>query len=382
MNRVQRDHFARETARLLIGDRQDFLPGRQQAQLDLLGHQRLLALFGSRLENNPELRGQLSIADLKRIRHATSELVAEHCRAREVLENALEQLSGFEPLLFKGLAAAEGWPGSATRPPGDIDLLVSPERHTEAVSRLQSAGWTVLPTVHSHLDEATAARYGFATMLQHPRWPVALDLHRQLVDKTEPFTIDFQEFGAESTSRGLGEGVTARVPSPGRHLAFMALHAVRYGVFRWMNFLDIFFWVARMSIKDNIDIFEFSRTNSILRPVRVAFLAAEALFGRMLCPVEMSEATNEERAAASRRGPWILARGHMDGWLALRRLHAKLDLLSSRQQRRDYSRAVLFPEPELIGRSGRKPHPMHYLIFRIRAAMRLLRSFRRFSKDS
>lgn len=383
MNRRKLHELAVTAGKLLFsGVPPELDPAEQQALIDLIDHHQLLPLLHWRLSRNSDLKSRFVASDMNRMRQASHRIVAEQVRNRSVLAQALELLAEFDPILFKGLAAAEQWPDTALRPPGDIDLLVSPEAFSDAATALESNGWVRLPTVHSELDGEVAARYGFAAMYRHPSWSLAVDLHRSIIDDTEPFGMDAESLRKASCMVELQGGITARTPSPGHHVALMALHSVRQGLFRWVHFLDLAYWRGAMSDKNNIVISEYARTNAVIRPVRVAFLAAETLLSTPLYPDALGRPTAGDLRAARRRGPDVLANGRFFAPDGLRRVHALLDLLPSCRQRTRYTQKVLLPDRELVGRSGTIPHGMHYLIHRSRAMIRMLQSFMRSEKDS
>jgi hypothetical protein len=89
------------------------------------------------------------------------------------LRAAIEPLTaaGFEPLVFKGPALATRYPDPGLRPMDDIDVLLPPEQHQEAVAALLAAGWRTV--------ERDRALYD--TFLSHERAPdLPLELHQDL----------------------------------------------------------------------------------------------------------------------------------------------------------------------------------------------------------
>lgn len=88
---------------------------------------------------------------------------------------AVEPLTavGFEPVIFKGPALAARYPDPGLRPMDDIDVVLAPDEHDEAVVALRGAGWQAVDRndAHEHYD----------TVLYHPGVPdLALELHRGL----------------------------------------------------------------------------------------------------------------------------------------------------------------------------------------------------------
>lgn len=59
-----------------------------------------------------------------------------------------KMLAGIPFTTFKGYASAYYYPKPIYRPMGDVDFIVDPERYTEAIERLVSAGWQKDSTEH------------------------------------------------------------------------------------------------------------------------------------------------------------------------------------------------------------------------------------------
>lgn len=105
---------------------------------------------------------------------------AARCRAHAVMvlaragPLALQPLAdaGLEVLTFKGAALAERYPAPGLRPMDDVDLVLPPAQHGEAMRVLAEAGWRVArPAGGPHYDE----------LLVHPELPgLPLELHRAL----------------------------------------------------------------------------------------------------------------------------------------------------------------------------------------------------------
>jgi hypothetical protein len=79
---------------------------------------------------------------------------------------------GLEPVIFKGPALSARYPAPGLRPMGDIDVILPPADHHEALATLRSSGWRVVRTSdHLHYD----------TILGHPEVPgLDLELHHEL----------------------------------------------------------------------------------------------------------------------------------------------------------------------------------------------------------
>jgi hypothetical protein len=370
MNRADLERWSRIAANLLDGQP---IPGTERrehgAVLKLLQHHRLLPLARHQLRRTQAL--QTIDRDWQdRMASETHATAARHRRALEVLGEALRLLEGLGPVLFKGLAAGRHWPDPSLRDPGDIDMIVPPERHREAAERLLGAGWREMPTVHGGLEEEVAARYGFARMLRHPRWPVAVDLHRWLVDWTEPFPLSGREIMATARPEALSAGVEPLVAEPARHWALLALHAVRHGSFRLHAFQDLRLAGAELSPEDNIAIYEYSKRERILRPVQVSYLAGRQLHGGSFPDLALGEPDAGTCRAAKRRTPAVLAHGHLSPRGGPRRLAALLDLMEGTRDRLRYLRRLALPPREITP----APTAAGFLRHRLRSLKRLLRS--------
>jgi len=109
---------------------------------------------------------------------------AQRCKAQALLVRPrvrsllLEPLAaaGVQPLVIKGAAVAERYPGPGLRPMDDVDLLVPPEMHRDAAEALRRAGWE------------TTRRQGplYSLGLSHPGMPgLPVDLHKELAVRAD-----------------------------------------------------------------------------------------------------------------------------------------------------------------------------------------------------
>jgi hypothetical protein len=93
--------------------------------------------------------------------------------------------AGLEPMIFKGPAVAARYPAAGLRPMDDIDVLLPAHQHDQAVALLETAGWEVYRSEHSHV---------YDTVLLHPGVPdLPLELHRGLSswrDRSNNLTVD------------------------------------------------------------------------------------------------------------------------------------------------------------------------------------------------
>jgi hypothetical protein len=102
------------------------------------------------------------------------------CRAHAVLvlpriaDALLQPLAdaGLEPLVMKGGALAERYPGPGLRPMDDIDIYLPPADHPAALATLRAAGWLQVPPLPGGHHEV---------LLSHPELPGSpLELHHDL----------------------------------------------------------------------------------------------------------------------------------------------------------------------------------------------------------
>jgi hypothetical protein len=87
---------------------------------------------------------------------------------------------GLEPLVFKGPAVARRYPEPGLRPMDDIDVLLPPACHHDALAALQRAGWSIARPAGPDL---------YDTVLSHPEVPsLFLELHYGLERRSERVT--------------------------------------------------------------------------------------------------------------------------------------------------------------------------------------------------
>jgi hypothetical protein len=109
---------------------------------------------------------------------------ASRCRAQALLvfprlgDHLLGPLAeaGLPALVFKGAALAGRYPAPGLRPMDDVDLMLPPEQHREAMRLLTERGWHVLVQQGEHTE----------VQLVHPQLPgLPVELHEQLAAKAE-----------------------------------------------------------------------------------------------------------------------------------------------------------------------------------------------------
>ncbi|MFH0882414.1 MAG: nucleotidyltransferase family protein [bacterium] len=379
---VNLDQFARRVAKMLSSREPPSLGVHPRQILSLCSHHGVLPLLGYRFRQHFGDLAGLADEHRERIEQSERETLVRYTLARGALNDALVILKPFRPVLFKGIAAAGAWPLRSLRDPGDLDLLVAQEAFPAAKAALLNASWTEQPTVHGHLNDVVSAKYGFARVFRHPSRPVTVDLHREPVDRTEPFRVDPVHLLATAVLTEVANGVVVAVPGPVEHLCLLALHAVRHGTFRLQGFVDVFMWLERHknAIRD-IEITKYIRDNRIFRAVSVALLITQNLFEDLPLEVRGFDQDPVVRFAAARRKPGVLVRSHLTARGGVRRLIALIDLIDSPVLALRYVFRLVFPAPEIMGLpSGNRIFA--YLRQRIKTFLHLLPSFERLEKDS
>lgn len=138
------------------------------------------------------------------------------------LEGILDLLAGhaIDALLLKGAAmAVRYYPSPATRPLGDLDLLVRHRDAARAAGVLARAGW--IPTRKAPVDELTSFAHGIAMR----RGPASLDLHWNALwaKRTPDADLPFWEAAEPVDFRG--RRVLALTPSD--ELVHACMHGAR-----------------------------------------------------------------------------------------------------------------------------------------------------------
>jgi hypothetical protein len=202
-------------ARLLAGSwRSEPPPATNFDPEDLVGVRPFVLASGSgplawwRIRIDPRLAGAPESAPLRdAFRHAVIDAAVRERRIAEVVSRL--RSAGIEPMLFKGRAAATAYAEPATRPGGDIDLLLLPQDAAQAAGLLEEeVRLLVVDVDHEHLAP--------------PEERVAL-------------------FRRRSEVRIADARVT--VPSSEDHLRLSCLHALSHGVARPVWLCDIAAWV-------------------------------------------------------------------------------------------------------------------------------------------
>jgi hypothetical protein len=148
---------------------------------------------------------------------------------RAALERALETLArtGVSAMLLKGAALVETvYPDPAHREMLDIDLLVAPERVSDATDALRKIGFDSVSEAMSEPVQArsvTTARHHDEALVNRDQL-VAIELHRHIAIEGEEWASGLSDFW----ERALTNPVTGHlVPAPEDLLIHLCLHFTR-----------------------------------------------------------------------------------------------------------------------------------------------------------
>ncbi len=116
--------------------------------------------------------------------------------------------AGIEPILIKGWAIARAYPETGLRPPGDIDLCISPEQHAAAKAILNTAEYQQywIDLEHEEVDKLNERSF------------------RELYDKSELVRL---------------ENAEVRVLSAEDHLRILCFHLLKHGAWRPLWLCDV-----------------------------------------------------------------------------------------------------------------------------------------------
>lgn len=137
-------------------------------------------------------------------------------------------------ILLKGAALAEAVYGSvADRPMGDADLLVPPDRITDAWEAARRLGWV---WDAERFPRSHYARHHHLPPLVDGRYPQArLELHSALAAKGHPFALAYDEALEASREATVG-GVPSRVLDDRHQVVHLCVH------FAWSHMLSFGAW--------------------------------------------------------------------------------------------------------------------------------------------
>ena len=133
--------------------------------------------------------------------------------------------AGIESILIKGPSVSRWlYDEAESRPYGDVDLLVPPERFSDAERVAASLGFRHLK-VGDHLEEVSRHRSCFREMDG-----VCVELHRGFVGVGVADREFWNELAQQTVPLALGVmGVTARIPGVPARALLVALHAASHG---------------------------------------------------------------------------------------------------------------------------------------------------------
>jgi hypothetical protein len=225
-------------------------------------------------------------------RHAVLDAAVRERRIAGIAERLAS--AGVEAVLFKGRAAAMAYALPATRPGGDIDLLVSP-RDLGLATRLLSdeIRWLVVDLTHDHVSRPADRRGLF-----------------------------------ERCIHVILAGALVAVPSPEDHLRLLCVHALAHGAARPVWLCDVAAWVE--SRDERFDWSVALGDDPLTRDrVRVAMALAHRLLGMSIegTPIQDDARLPRWVPAAALRG-WANPRTAIpmvawsDRWGTLARLEA------------------------------------------------------------
>jgi Uncharacterised nucleotidyltransferase len=156
--------------------------------------------------------------------------------------------AGLEPVVMKGPAVARRYPAPGLRPMDDLDLLLPPEQHADALAALTRSDWTI---------SRPRKRDLYDTQLRHPHVPsMPLELHYGLEgwhersNRLDPvrlwqLRVPFDCLGTPAYTLPLAEEIVALAAHAGKpyhgfdrliwlaDLAMLIGHAQEHGGFDW-----------------------------------------------------------------------------------------------------------------------------------------------------
>lgn len=159
---------------------------------------------------------------------------------RTVESIALLRSAGIEVALLKGAALATTLYGSfAARPMNDVDLLVHPDRASEAKQLMRQSGWERDPELPD--DQAYATHHHMAPMIDSLGSRSRLEIHRTLLPVGHPFALPIADLWAGMQPASLA-GHRVAVLGPTYHALHIAIHfawshTMREGA--WNAFRDL-----------------------------------------------------------------------------------------------------------------------------------------------
>ncbi len=369
LSAAERNRLVRNAARLLTGHPPpDALTLPPDVLADLLLHHRLGAAAAERVRRSVAWQTALGASAVARLQATVVPAQARRRLVVDALADLFHLVDSSDVTLFKGLLLGELYPKPWLRNPGDIDLIAQPERFDTISDLLRSGAWEQQATVHWKRGQAVQKRFGFAEVWKHPHSPVTVDLHRDVVDRTEPVRPLTGDILARRVQTTLSEGISLYAPHPEDHLILAALHSVRHGFFRLDWLLDLYFackvWRGAL---DSAHFRNRCRRWGVLRAVRVGLELSRLVFGGEWHPLESYPMDRWTRWALDRRTTAVIAHGHLvrrGGW---RRIAAMADLMDAPGEVLAYLWRTALPPRELFAEGDNTVPWRDYLRGRIRA---------------
>ncbi len=334
--------------RLVSGQQPDDHTFSSLEAFKVLKYHKLLPIASLFLKKIPRWENSFDQESLQKIHASTIPSKAKYTFVIESYRDAHKILNEFKPLLIKGIGVAQVYPEPWVRDPGDLDIIVQKKDHLQASTALLDSGWTEVPTVHWEKSQSIQDKYGFARVFKHPENNSTIDLHRDIVDRTEPFPMD-SEFLFRSTRKiSVADNLSIDTPSREVHFAVLALHSVRHGFFRIQWFLDLHFACQKWQKGFRFDRFyQFCRKYGILSAVQIACAITQRQFGTKWTPVPANHMVFPKEVAVRRRCA-ALGHGKLVKKGGIRRISAMADLFENPVEMFNYLRTISFPPRDLV----------------------------------
>ncbi|MBZ0264577.1 nucleotidyltransferase family protein [bacterium] len=319
----------------------DLIPFLNHNELSARAYETVVEIYGWQ-----ELLNQGEIDKLKIAKH---QAIARNRLAKTALKDTIALLSGYNYIYFKGLLAAFYHPNPQNRHPGDLDILVQIDQFDDVVEVFCDNGWTLQKSVHWKREKKIAEQYGFALVLRHPEIPITLDLHRAVVDRTEPFWIPSSDLLKCKRYLSIDKNLAVSAPSVEDHLAILALHSVRHAYFKITWFYDIYCLLNSNEIELDEELFR-KRTKDwrISKAVNTSIALTQKIFRFRPKNLAVDTSIVEIQRTLNRRPPSLIMRGKDVSPRNLRRLTGLIDLQDSRSEAFGYLKRLLFPPKALL----------------------------------
>ncbi len=194
----------------------------------LAEREKLLPVLWNRLR---KYAASLPELEAERIRRQAVVIEFRLALAETVLQDVLNRLSaaGIPVMLLKGAALATTvYKSFAARPMGDLDVLVPPEKATQAWQLLVDAGW------RKEFEGGAAFYEGhhhLAALIDPKGLGIVVEIHRATLPLAGPFLFDEAELWRDATTVSIGV-TKVWTPSPQHQLLHLCAH------FAWSNMLS------------------------------------------------------------------------------------------------------------------------------------------------